>query len=58
VLLPWLWHDRIGDRAVLAGIVDQLHTGIPTSCPPSILRCVSSILCSAPPTVIACRETA
>jgi hypothetical protein len=25
-----LWHDRIGDRAALAGIVYQLHTGIPT----------------------------
>jgi hypothetical protein len=30
VFLLCLWHDRIGDRAALAGIVYQLHTGIPT----------------------------
>jgi hypothetical protein len=35
------WHGRIGDRAALTGIVDQLHTGIPTHLlPASILSCV------------------
>jgi hypothetical protein len=53
------WHGRIGDRAALTGIVDQLHTGIPTHLlPASILSCVCPILRSAPPTVIACRQTA
>ena len=59
VLLLCSWHDRIGDRGARAGIVDPAADRHPMHLlPPSILGCISPILCSAPLTVIACRQTA